>query len=185
MADSLETAVIAMVLQGDALVSSKSKQVTVDLSSAERAGRSAEGAAKTAATSVGELGGQVALATEKMHVAIRVAERLATASGIDSPALSAAGQGVSTFGAVNRLLAPLGPEVSLPLAALAGLYTGVSSYQRSEAEEQKKADELADKIAAKAEERARKERTTDVSLELLRQASLARFDHALGPRTIQ
>lgn len=173
-----------MVLQGDALVSQKAKQVTVDLTSAERAGRSAEAASKSAEGTLRGLADQVSAVTEKMHLAVRVAERLASAAGVEGPALSAIATGASSFIAVNRLAAPLNaflPGASLALGAAAGLYTGVASYEKSEADQERRSDEQAEKLAGKIADATRKQHDSDVASLLARQAAISLLEsHGRG-----
>lgn len=188
MADALEAAVINMVLQGDAAVSQRAGQVTADLSSAERAGRKAESAAEGAESAFSELSEQVTHVTERLHLALRVAERLASAAGIDSPALEGFGQGVSTALAAQRLLAPLDavlPGASLIGGAAAGIFTGASAFQNKEAEEEKKNEEQAERIAKKVAEEQQKKRDKSVADELVRQAAASMLSNlASGSRTV-
>lgn len=186
MADALEQAVIAMVLQGDALVSQRSSQVTADLTSAERAGKAAEGAAKAADKGVGQLGEQIAGVTAKMHLAVTVAERLVSAAGGDNEIFKAAGQGLREGVGAYRLLAATGIDAVLPGASIlggaaAGLFTGVSAYQKSEADQERKEDERADKLAEKVAKASQKQHDGDVAGLLARQAAISLLEsHGRG-----
>ncbi len=190
MSDALEKAVIELVVSGSGTVSQQANKVEADLTSAERAGKraetaasSAEQAAKKAEQATENLTRQAELALHRLasaaHLLHHFAERFG--AGEDVSILSgAAGEGLSVGAHTARLLSPFLGPLAIPLAAGAGLATGVvaarEGFENAEKKREHEAQALARELAKELEQR----RALDLRGILEEQAGLAQLGARLG-----
>ena len=144
--DGVEEAIVALVVQGDAQFTATNDKVQADLTSTERAGRSAESAANDASRATRQLAQEtmevIRVATHAMHLAREAAKAFGVSetSGLMGALDIARGAGA---GAVSgaRLGSVFGPEGTAIGAGIGGIIGGVNAYndyeKRVESENQK------------------------------------------------
>lgn len=178
---STEQAVIELVVAGAPQVEQTNEKIQADLTSLERAGKSAESgasaadkAAKQAAESARTLQAEVVKSLHQLHAAVALAERIATAAGVEPT--SRTGQaleigkdviGAAATGAkLGSLIAPgVGTAVGASVGAIIGLAEGVHNNN-------KKLEELLKKQQGNG--------GNEVSDALLREAGLATLDNRIS-----
>jgi hypothetical protein len=178
--DAIESAIISLSMQGADAVQRQADKVTVDLSSAKRAGelaesasRSAEKAARSAEAASNDLQSSASSALSKLSLAGRISGKL-----LGEGALSELGGGARVGGQVFSLLTSLLPGGALATLLAGGLALGAGAYvanQREEKDEEKD-EKSAERIAKHLDRIAEK----DLETQMLREIGLSKIDRAVG-----
>ncbi len=195
MSDALERAVIELVVAGSASVSQQANRVEADLTSAERAGKRAEGAANSAeqaasraerATAELAQGAQEALhrLANAAHLLHHFAERFGAGEDVNI-LTGSVGEGLSVGAHVSRLLTPILGPAALPLAAVAGLGSGVMAAREGYANAEKHREEEARAVARHLAEELERRRSLDLRGILEDQAALSQLGARLGGVRVQ
>lgn len=178
---SVEQAIIELVVSGTGQFDAANQKIQADLTSTERAGKSAESAAQTAERGIKsaeqaarQLTLQIAVTISKLNAAVGLAQRVASTLGEDRD--SAAGQVLDAFqgglggaaqgASLGKLGGPVGAGVGASVGALFGI---VQSLQETE----KRLKTHSDKVSSS--------RGNEITEALLREAGLSKFDHAISP----
>jgi hypothetical protein len=190
MSDALEKAIIELVVTGSGTVSQQANKVEADLTSAERAGKRAEGAAtsaeeaaKRAEQATENLTRQAELALHRLasaaHLLHHMAERFG--AGEDFSILSgAAGEGLSVGAHTARLLTPFLGPLALPVAAAAGIGTGVMAAREGFENQDKRREEEARALARHLAQELEQRRALDLRGILEDQAALSQLGARVG-----
>lgn len=178
---AVEQAIIELVVEGANAFDSTNEKIQADLTSTERAGRSAEEANKAAAASAKaaeqaakKLTAQITIALARASAGVGVAQRIASVLGADrdstaGQALDALQSGVSGAAQGASFGKVLGPEGVAVGAVLGGLLGVAQSLQETE----KRLSEQALKGSAP------QGGGNEITDALLRDAGLAKLDHAV------
>jgi len=195
MSDALEKAIIELVVSGSASVSQQANKVEADLTSAERAGKRAEGAAgaaeqaaKRAENATAELAQTAQESLHRLasaaHLLNHFAERFG-ASDDTTVLTGAAGEGLSVSAHVSRLLSPFLGPLALPIAAAAGIGSGVMAAREGYANAAKHREDQARELARHLAEELEHRRALDLRSILEDQAALSQLGARLGGVRVQ
>jgi hypothetical protein len=179
--DAIESAIVSLSMQGADAVQRQADKVTVDLSSAKRAGeqrrehpsRSAEKAARSAESASNDLQSSASSAISKLSMAGRISGHL-----LGAGALSELGSGARLGGEVFSLLTSLLPGGGLTTLLAGGLALGAGAYYAHE-----RSDKDEDRDEASAERIAKHlslRSDSDLEAQMLQKMGISKVDRAVG-----